>query len=322
MKKSLIRTAAAAVIAAFTLSASPGPAGGQQLPDSIFDNCPPAFGNTLNDVPPDIGSIETVPAEPAAGAPVKVRAVVMTDPVMSILPVIGADLTYETGGAVKTVPMKLVDKEKYIWEAEIPAQKAGAVVNYGIAARDEGGNAVAQLVNFPMGVKAAPFDAIADPEDGSVEGSVDLTGVSFKSDGEYLDFCETFRLPFRWTTFRGAAGAALGFYPGDVRGIPTHSVTENVNAFVAYVPLLEIEGIVHIEEISRKGGKGIKTPFHARGKRVCGRARISDLTAEPERGLKMFAATVTYNLATDEFALGDATPYAIVYFSGKSYTVR
>ncbi len=306
------------------LAAAARPAAAQVMPDDIFDNCPEAFGDTLNDVPPDIHSVEITPAAPAPGETVTVRAQIMTDKWLTVYKVENAVLTYIAGEAAAPVDveMKLAEPGNWIWEAQIPGQPEGTVVKYGITAHDGTGNAVVQLIET-AGFEPGRFtDVLADKENKDIEGSLDLLGLAMMSDGENYYYCEEFRTQFKWATFRGAAITGVGFYPQDVRVIPAHSITENTNAFIGYVPAIGIKSIIGLNNL-KNITQGIPVSIKVKGNKVCGRTKISDLTDKPERGLKMFAATAAYDFnGTGKLNLSDSTPYAIVYFKANKYIVK
>jgi len=291
----------------------------QQMPDTIFDDPPSPFGNTLLDVPPDIHSIDILtPDEP--GKATVVRAVIKTDPILTLYRVKEAKIIFYAAGKFGSADMDLADDKNHVWQGEIPAMEPGTEVRVGIHALDEVGNAVARLIDFDRPVKGAMLDVISDQEDPGIDGSIDVLGTSFASTGDVLHYCHHFRAPFRWSTFSGAAALGLGFYPDDVRVIPAHSITENTYAFVAYVPIMDIKAVAPIQQVLKGKGMGSQVPIEAKGRRVCGRVRISDLTDKPGRGLKVFTGTATFNMDSEEFRLGDSSPYAILYFKGLRYT--
>lgn len=295
----------------------------QVMPDDIFDNCAEAFGDTLNDVPPDIHSVEIEPAAPAAGEPVTVRAKIMTDKWLTVYRVEKATLTYIADGAAPVdVGMRLAAPDNWIWEAQIPGMTAGTQVDYGITAYDGTGNAVVQLIETD-GFEPERFNTVlTDPEDDDVEATLDLLSLEMMSDGEIYYYCENLKSQFKWSTPMGAAITGVGFYPDDVRKIPAHSITENTHAFIGYVPAIGIESIVGMNDLQNET-QGIPVSIKAMGRKICGRAKISDLTKEPELGLKMFAATAAYDFnGKGQLNLRDATPYAIVYFRANRYVVE
>lgn len=298
------------------------PGTAQKMPDDIFDTLPPAFGDSLNDVPPDILSVVTSPLKPEAGNPTTVTARIETDHVMTIFRVADASLIYEIDGIVTKTEMSKSQSDQRLWTAEIPEQKKGAIVHFGIVAHDETGNAVAQLL-VRKGVETNDYiKVITDKEDSELLPSLDIKNVSFTTDGDKMYYCQTFHAPFQPATTAGASISAVGFYPHDVREIPTHSVSEHTHAFIAYIPFANKIGIMNVENFQSieadKAGVSIKQ----QGKKVCGSAPINKLTVKPEKGLKMFAASASFDLSKSILYLADSSPYAIIYFKDNSFKIE
>ena len=311
-----VSAACSAFLLCFSLSSF-----AQQLPDTIFDDPPKAFGNTLLDVPPDIHDVEIIHGE-KPGDSVTVRAVIKTDPILSLYRVTEAKINFFAAGKLGCSDMTLVDEDKRLWEGEIPGMETGTKVKLGFIARDEVGNSVARLIDFSRPVKGAMLDAITDKEDQEIDASIDILSTEFASTGDRLRFCHHFRAPFRWSTFGGAAAVGLGFFPDDVRFNPTHSSIENTHSFVAYFPMIDVKAILKINQVLKGKGAGKEVSMEAKGNRVCGTVNIADLTDKPELGLKFFTGTATFNIDTEEFHLGDSSPYTILYFDALEYTAH
>ncbi len=300
-------------------------ASAQVIPDTIFDKPPRAFGNTVQDVPPDILSFEVTPKNPGPLDSTIVSAEIWVDPEISKFKVKEAYLYYrEVGGKtnMKRVSMIKARDRANRWEATLKGFAAGTEVEFYIRAVDEIGNEVIQI---PISDKPQPDDMLPvlfDGTDGGVPATMDILNVAVGYDGKDLFACPRLRRRFQQFSEIGSDAIAVGFIADDVRANPTRSITENTAGFIGYIPAMDIQGIALIEDLtrgamSRRGDSSAKVI----DRRVCMRAPVSKLTQTPERGLKIFAATVGINAFNSELTLGDATPYAIVYFNGGRFSV-
>lgn len=312
-----MKTIFGGALLALAILALPNRPSAQQMSPTIFDEVPNAFGNVLNDVPPDIHEISVSIPGPLEEGPAIVSAVINTDPAITLYKVAKASIYYEAGDERGKAEMTLADPQKNIWKGEIPRMKSGVLVKYGIMAEDEVGNSVVQLINSE---KPFPIEALLDSEDEDLDGSLDIVKTALASDGENLDFCIYYRKQFMWSTAGGASITALGFYPEDVRFVPSHSSIENTHAFAAYIPFADVKGIMRIEELGKSGG--IPIDISGKGSKVCGKTPISNMTDKPYRGLKVYAATASFDTSNNILNFGDSSPYALVYFSGNHFIFR
>lgn len=299
-------------------------AAAQQLPDSIFNTKNHAFGNTLQDVPPDIIEVSTSPEKPAAGEKVWVRAVMRTDPDMSPFLVNHAKLYYATDGLnYLETDMQLVDEAKSLWQASLPGYSAGTHVDFALAAWDEIGNAVFQVPRQSKVSRDGLFPVIFDEDDTDIPDGLDILQMNYGTDGETLYYCQQLQSAFQTFTLLGASADAMGIYREDVRFFRHRSYSENNDLFLAYLPAFKLSGLLSIDNLIKDipPEETQTISLSARGNRVCARAPIAALAPKPERGVKVFSATVAVNPGTEDIALVDFSPYAILYFGGSSYTV-
>lgn len=319
--KSTIGKTTSALFIIFALAAA---ARAQEIPDTIFNMQSQAFGNTIQDAPPDIAKITLIPEQPAAGKKVTVRAIIRDDPYMTAFKVSSAALEYATDTQNYTkVEMASVAGKPDLWQADIPAFPAGAEVRYAIGGWDEIGNAVFQIPIQKEVKNANLFHVITDENDTDVQPGLDILTMSYGTDGTTLYYCQTLEAPFQiYTLMNGVSIDVMGFVEQDVRAVPFRSVTENLEPFLAYVPALNIAGKMLPSEFGRGASKAGGIVVTSKGKRVCARSPISALTSTPARGLKVYSATAAYDPATGEGILADASPYAVIYFGGNSYTVK
>jgi hypothetical protein len=299
-------------------------AGAQEIPDSIFNAQSEAFGNILQDVPPDISEIEISPETPAADQRVWVRAVVRVVPDFSPFIVKRALLQYSTDKQNYTaIEMQLVDDEKGLWQAPIPGFPKGTTVYYTVAGWDELGNAVYQVPLQTEVSKKKLFHVITDENDADISAGVDILSMNYATNGELLYYCMGLETTFQTYTLSGATAAAMGYIAEDLRTNPHKSSNDFNGPFLAYMPVLGIATKITIDEFASSKDKKIEgVTVSANGRNVCARAPIKFLTSTPERGLKVFSATITFDPGTQEFLLADASPYAILYFGGNSYVVK
>jgi len=319
MKKNLF-----IIFAAFAVLAAPLLCRAQQIPDTIFNTPSQAFGNTIADVPPDITSVKITPALPAAGKPVTVEAVISVDRAFSIFKVKKAQILYSTNEQNYTAAeMKLADEKKNLWRGTIPAFPAGTSVQYSVAAWDEVGNTVWQLPKQKKIDTKNMFTVITDERDDDIPGNLDILFNTYGTDGTTFNYCQNLRTTFQsYTLMNGASISAMGYLTDDVRVNRHKSGIENNESFIAYVPAINLSGKVRFDDLGKGNKSDDKVAVFSQGKRVCVKTAISELTANPAHGLKVFSATASINPATNDGMLVDATPYAILYFGGNSYTVK
>lgn len=301
-----------------------GPAAAQQLPDSIFNTKIHAFGNTLQDVPPDIIEVGTSPEQPSAGEKVWVRAILRTDPDMTPFLVNRAKIYFATDSQNYTAAdMQIVDEKQSLWQASLPGFPAGTRVDFALAAWDEVGNAVFQVPRQSKVSRDGLFPVIFDDNDTDIPDGLDILQMDYGTDGTTLFYCQRLQSAFQTFTLLGASANAMGIFREDVRFFRHRSYSENNDMYLAYVPAFELNGLVTIDnlikDIPPENPEGVI--MSAKGDRVCARAPIAALSAQPARGLKVFSATVAVNPGTEDIALVDFSPYAILYFGGSSYTV-
>jgi len=317
MKKTLLFAALIAISAA---SASVA----QQIPDSIFNTPSQAFGNTISDVPPDILGVSISPAAPAAGKPVTVDATIAVDPAFSIFKVKRAQIVYSSDGKkYLTSDMKLANASKNLWRGKIPAFPAGTTVSYSIAAWDEIGNSVWQLPKQSEIDMKNLFKVIVDETDHDIPANLDILWMGFGTDGTNLNYCQNLRAAYQsYTILGGVTLSAMGFLDEDVRIVRRRSGIENNVTFLTYLPALNMSGKMRFEDFDSGPRKDDNISVYGQGRRVCAKAPISALTSIPAHGLKVFSATASLNPTSGDGMLVDASPYAILYFGGKSYTVK
>jgi hypothetical protein len=322
MKNRLFFHIAAILFAAALLAST---ASAQRLPDSVFDQQSQAFGNTLQDVPPDIISVELSPAAPAAGEPVLVRAVIRVDPDMSAFRVSRAVLRYSTDGVTyQAVDMALSPGEQDLWEARIPGQPSGTTVRAAVAGWDQVGNAAFQIPVQSAVSREALFPVLSDPRDQGIPDGLDILEMAYGADAETLYYCQTLAGPFQSFTMLGASANAMAVNNDDLRRKPHLSHNENEGPYIALAPQFGIATLVSIEDVLK--GRAIKDvpgiTVSARGNRVCARAPLATVIKDPALGVKVFSATVSLNPGTEELVLADCSPYAILYPGGAQYTVK
>ena len=312
-------------IALLALALAAGEARAQRLPDSVFSQASQAFGNTLQDVPPDILSVEVSPQAPAADERVWVRAVIQVNPDMSYFRVNRALLYYSIDAQAYTaVDMELVDDAQGLWQASVPGFPAGTEVRLALAGWDEVGNAVIQVPVQKSVSRDALFPVITDPRDQGIPDGLDILEMQYGTDGDTLFYCQNLAGAFQSFTILGASANAMGIVNEDVRIVQHRSYSENNCPYLAYAPQFEIAGIVDINDVL-KGRKIPEVPgvsVSAKGSRLCARAPVDKVAADRAHGVKVFSATVALNPGTEEVVLADASPYAILYFGGLSYTVK
>ena len=312
-----------ASLAALVIATAPAMA--QRLPDSVFNNGSQAFGNTLQDVPPDVISVETSPAQPVAGERVWVRAVIQVDPAMSPFIVNRAKMFYSTDRQqYTTVEMQLVDPDKGLWQAPIPGFDVGVHVDFAVAGWDEVGNAVFQIPLQNSVSRQDLFKVIEDENDTDIPEGLDILTMSYGTDGDTMYYCQTLEGPFQTFTLLGASADAMGIYRNDVRFFRHRSYSENNDYFIAYIPAFEVQGPLTMDNLLKGSAppspEGIEVM--AKGDRVCSRSKISSLDVKAERGIKVFSGTVAVNPGNEQISLVDFSPYAIIYFGGNSYEVK
>ncbi|MFA6448402.1 MAG: hypothetical protein WCX65_02950 [bacterium] len=297
----------------------------QVIPDTIFDNPPRAFGNTVQDVTPDILAVEISPAAPRAGGDVRVSANIWVNPEISKFKVKEAYVYYREANQItdmKRVSMTKDDGRPDWWVAMLPGFADGATVEYFVRGVDEIDNEVIQLPTIADPKPEQMLDIAIDGRDDDLPGTMDILNMSMAYNGTELIACPKMRLRFQQYSTLGANAIAMGFIADDVRMHPSRSVTENTAGFVGYVPALDIEGILKVEDLQRGVGKrGGAATARVFGQHVCLRAKLSSLTPTPERGMKIFGATLGISPLNQEIYLGDATPYSMVYFKGGVFTV-
>jgi hypothetical protein len=302
------------------------PAAAQIIPDTIFDNPPQAFGNTIQDVTPDILAVDIVPAAPSAGEEVRVSANIRVNPEISKFKVKEAYVYYRKAGQqtnLKRVSMSKSDRSDW-WTAALPGFPEGAQIEYYVRGVDEIENEVVQLPVTDAPKPADMIEVSVDGRDdgGGLPGAMDILSVLLAYNGKELIACPKTRVPFQQYSTFGADAIAVGYVADDVRYHPSRSITENTAGFVGYMPSFNIQGILRLEDLERgSSAKRDDSSAKMSGRYVCMRANVSSLTSTPERGLKIFAATLAINPLNKEVSLGDATPYATVYFKGGSFTV-
>jgi hypothetical protein len=300
-------------------------AGAQTIPDSIFDKPPRAFGNTVQDVPPDILSVKITPESPTAGKKTLVSARIWVNPEISKFKVKEAYVYYRDAGAVtdlKRVSMGKSPDDPELWSALLPGFPGGTSVEYYIRAIDEINNEVVQL---PITETAKPgdmIDILSDGEDEELPATMDIISVYAGYDGNNIVACPKMGRRFQQFSRLGADAVAMGFIADDVRNHPSRSITENTAGIVGYVPAINLQGILRFEDFERgNGGKREESSVKIEGRNVCLRTKLSALTTTPDHGLKIFCATLGMNALTKYIYFGDATPYAIIYFKGGRFTV-
>lgn len=315
----------ALLFAAAVLMMSGNRAAAQILPDSIFNEGSQAFGNTVQDAPPDISKIRLVPPQPKAGKKTAVQAVIATDQYMSAFKVNKAILQYSTDGQnYKQVSMKLADAKNGVWSGEIPAMPVGTRVDYAIAGWDEIGNAVYQIPLQKDVAREGLFKVITDDDDADVAGGMNILSMSYGTDGRVMHYCQELKAKFQtYTLMKGVFIDVMGFVESDVRFNKSRSMTENMVPFLAFIPAMSLAGKMMPDDLkkgvaSKEGGISVT----GKGNRVCAKAPISELTKTPKNGLKVYSATASFDPKSSAGVLVDATPYAVIYFGGNSYTVK
>lgn len=297
----------------------------QELPDSVFDKPSQAFGNSVQDVPPDILAVEVTPDQPAAGQQIHVSAHIWVDPEISKFKVKEAyvyyrDISDKTG--MKRVSMLKAAERIDWWEATLPGFEKGAEIEISVRAVDEIGNEVIQLPRIPDVGPDHMIEMLMDGADQDIPSSMDVISVKLGYDGANLVACSLLGGPFQTYSSLGADVLVLGFIEDDVRVNPTRSITENTAGFAGYFPAMNLTGIYNIQELAgsareTRGDAAVKIA----GRNICLTARVNQLTATPRRGLKVFSATAGVDLVNELLNLGDSTPYAILYFGGRRLSI-
>jgi hypothetical protein len=311
------------LLATFLLLSSRADA--QFIPDSIFDKPPEAFGNTIQDVPPDISGVEIDPVSPQPGEPVRIMANVKVDSDISRFYVNDVFLYYKEAGqqtVLKRVRMERMTDRHDWWSAELPGFPAGSEIEFYVRGIDKIGNEVIQLPAYDKPSYSQMLDVLYDGEDKDVPAGMDILSVRIGYTGKELLVCPKMRRRFQQFSELGAAAVVVGFIADDVRAHPACSVTENTAGFMGYIPAMDLKGILNIEQITRATHeRENESTAEILGRYVCLGTLVEKLTPTPDRGLKIFAATGGINMLTTELHLGDATPYAIVYFNGNKFKV-
>ncbi len=324
MKTKLTQLAAVgALLIAVCLIATSG-AVAQIIPDSIFDKPPEAFGNTIQDVPPDILAVEAYPESPKADEPVRVMANIKVDSDISKFYVNEAFLYYRAAGAPELTRIRMErmpDRPKW-WSATLPGFPAGTDVEYFIRGVDKIGNEVIQLPANEKTTHGNTIEIMLDGEDRQLPATMDIVSTRVGYTGKELVVCPKTKLRFQQFSALGAGGLVVGFISDDVRVHPTQSHTENTAGFMGYIPAIGLKGIITVDQLSGTSkSNNDDSTAQTFGKFVCMSAKVEKLTPTPDRGLKIYAATAGINALTTELNLGDATPYALVYFKGGKYKV-
>ncbi|HOX28615.1 MAG TPA: hypothetical protein PLQ76_05610 [bacterium] len=295
---------------------------GQELPDDVFDSLPQAFGNTVQDVPPDLGKIEFRESLSRNGD-VRVRASISVDSEISKFTVKKAFLSYrikDSGEALTTVDMIKESPKSDFWYSQLQNLKAGVEYEFFISAFDEIGNSVVQLPTMKDLDKNNMTEVVTDDADKDIPKAMDILTVRFGYDGKDVEACVSTVEKFKSYSVLGASVVLVGFISDDVRYHPSRSITENTGGFIGYFPAMNKQGIFTVSQLSSGGDPIAPVKMFTAGKNVCMTAEANKLTTTPERGLKVFAATGAMTAIGGRMFLGDASPYSIVYFRGSTYT--
>jgi hypothetical protein len=296
----------------------------QEMPDTIFDNKSQAFGNSVQDVPPDILAVEITPDPPVPGEAIHVSANIRVDPDISKFLVREAFAYYrkkdEITGLKRVSMAKSPDRPGW-WEASIPGFEKGTDIEIFIRGIDEIGNEVFQLPAINGLLPKDLIEFLYDGKEDGIPASMDVMSVGIGYDGNDLVSCIRLVVPFQSYSELGADAIVLGFIADDVRVNPTRSVTENTSGFVGWFPAMKLKGIFDIRELSGGGKAGDEASVNVSGRDVCLHAAVNKLTPTPERGVKIYAGTAGLDQANNFLNLGDSSPYAIVYFAGRAVRV-
>ncbi|HOO55606.1 MAG TPA: hypothetical protein PLN69_02210 [bacterium] len=288
----------------------------QIIPDTIFDDQSQAFGNTIQDVAPDILDVKIVNAR-SGELGSQVKAKVWVDPEKSKFKVKEVFAYYSTGQSntvMDRISFNPIEGEEYWWSADISAP--GEKIEVFLGATDELGNAVQQLPEIDSLNPEKSIKIIHDGLDSGIDKILDIDNVSFGFSGEYMVSCIEMGNAFQSYSEKGANALVIGFVPEDLRFDPSRSCVDNNAGFVGYLPALGISGVFNLNNVEQGTKPEGEAVIKMSGNKVCMKNKISTLTSTPERGLKVFAATGAINAVSDEVIFVDATPYAILYFGG------
>ncbi|HOY63362.1 MAG TPA: hypothetical protein PLK80_04685 [bacterium] len=317
--KKLTKTIMSAVAAA-ALTASAACA--QQMPDSIFNNIPQAFGNNLQDVPPDILDVSLSPGT-APGSAV-ISAKIWVDPEISKFKVKSARVfAIRAGGELKPadIPMS-PDPSRSLWWTVVADSIPAGEAEFFIRASDEVGNEVIQLPKLDDFRPALLTPITSDGEDLDIPASLDILGAEAGHNGSSLMVCGETRAVFQSFTNIGAAALIVGYIPDDVRFRPSRSSIDNTSGFMAHLPALNLSGLYTLDKLANEGAAAGEAEVKIAGRRICMSAAIDKLTPKPERGLKIFCGTGGIAPSNRDLTLADSTPYAILYFGGAVFGGR
>jgi hypothetical protein len=318
MKKLTKTIMSAVAAAALTVSA----ACAQQMPDTIFNNIPHAFGNNLQDVPPDILEVSLTPG--AAPGSVVISAKIWVDPEISKFKVKSARVfAIRAGGELKPadIPMS-PDPAKPLWWTAVSGSVPAGDVEFFIRASDEVGNEVIQLPKLDDFRPALLTSIAADGADDDIPASLDILGAEAGQNGSSLMVCSETRAVFQSFTNIGAAALIVGYIPDDVRFKPSKSFIDNTSGFMAHLPALNLSGLYTLDKLANEGDAAGEAEVKVAGRRICMTAAIDKLTPKPERGLKIYSGTGGIAPSNRDLTLADSTPYAILYFGGSVFSGR
>jgi hypothetical protein len=296
----------------------------QDLPETIFDNPSQAFGNNVQDVPPDILTVGTVPAHPATGQEIRVKARVKVDPEISKFKVSEAFVYYrdkagKTG--MKRVGMNRMSDQPDWWEAVIPGFPEDTEVEFFIRGIDEIGNEVIQLPQPSGAGPAEMIQILDDGEDQGIPAFMDIISVRVGYDGSDLITCMQLKGAFQTYSPLGVDTLVVGFIDNDMPRIPYTSINANTEGFMAYCPGLEMKGVYDLSQFHPDGLLRGEAKVKLNGREACIRAKVSYLISTPEHGLKIYAASSGIDVVKKQFNLGDSSPYAILHFGGRTVKV-